>query len=413
MTVPLLDVTTVPAYIAGRADLAEVVDATTLTVREVGDGNLNLVFVATDAAGRSVVLKQSLPYVRLVGESWPLSQDRILAEARGYDAAVRHAPDLVPRYHGLDVDRRVLVLEDLSAWSVWRTALDAGVATPGAARDVGRYVADVAFGTSVLGSSSEDVRAAVAASVNPEMCRITEDLVFTEPYVDHPHNSWDAALDADVLALRDAALLDEVAALKYRFLTAAQALVHGDLHTGSVFVAPPGTPGPAAKVFDLEFAFYGPVGFDLGALLGNYLLARARAAVLDAPAHHQAWLAGLAGETWDAFEQRVRDRWASHADTALTDGFLDAWLRQVWQDAVGFGGLKAIRRVVGLAKASDLQTLDGPERAAAARAVLRTARTWVQGRADVAGPADLPDLVLPDVVRPDRAVRHDAPRVGA
>ena len=40
-------------------------------VREVGDGNLNLVFIVTGPAG-GVVVKQALPYVRLVGESWPL-----------------------------------------------------------------------------------------------------------------------------------------------------------------------------------------------------------------------------------------------------------------------------------------------------------------------------------------------------
>ncbi len=44
-------------------------------VREVGDGNLNLVFIVTSGAAGAVV-KQALPYVRLVGESWPLPLDR-------------------------------------------------------------------------------------------------------------------------------------------------------------------------------------------------------------------------------------------------------------------------------------------------------------------------------------------------
>lgn len=41
------------------------------TVREVGDGNLNLVFIVEGPEG-AVVVKQALPYVRLVGDSWPL-----------------------------------------------------------------------------------------------------------------------------------------------------------------------------------------------------------------------------------------------------------------------------------------------------------------------------------------------------
>ena len=41
------------------------------SVDEVGDGNLNLVFIVRGSKG-SVIVKQALPYVRLVGDSWPL-----------------------------------------------------------------------------------------------------------------------------------------------------------------------------------------------------------------------------------------------------------------------------------------------------------------------------------------------------
>lgn len=40
---------------------------------EVGDGNLNLVFIVKSEQG-SVIVKQALPYVRLVGDSWPATQ---------------------------------------------------------------------------------------------------------------------------------------------------------------------------------------------------------------------------------------------------------------------------------------------------------------------------------------------------
>ena len=42
-------------------------------VREVGDGNLNLVFIVEGPAG-SVCVKQALPYVRAAGPSWPMSR---------------------------------------------------------------------------------------------------------------------------------------------------------------------------------------------------------------------------------------------------------------------------------------------------------------------------------------------------
>lgn len=53
-----------------------------------------------------------------------------------------------------------------------------------------------------------------------------------------------------------------------RFCERAQALIHGDLHTGSIMVTADST-----QVIDPEFAFYGPMGFDIGAFLGNLILA--------------------------------------------------------------------------------------------------------------------------------------------
>ena len=98
----ILNPETVPAYIAKTDGLNDIVDTSTLEVSEVGDGNLNLVFVCKDGNGNGICLKQSLPYVRLVGEGWPLTPERVVAEARGLKAAVDHVPDLVPAYYGLD-----------------------------------------------------------------------------------------------------------------------------------------------------------------------------------------------------------------------------------------------------------------------------------------------------------------------
>ena len=382
MSVPVLTVATVPDYIASQPHLAALVDVATVDVVEVGDGNLNLVFIVTDATGRSLTLKQSLPYVRMVGESWPLSQDRILAEDRGYRAAVQFSPDSIPEYFGLDEPTRTIAMQDLSAWTVWRRALNDGRTHPGVAASLGQYVARIGFGTSAFGLDSAALKVAQDGATNPELCKITEDLIFTHPFIDHPDNAWDDALTPDVLSLREGGLVDEAAELKYAFMTRSEALIHGDLHTGSVFV-PDEASGETARVFDIEFAFYGPLAFDIGSLFGNILLAEARAAVLGRPAEFRSWLAGLRGEVWTAFETEFRSLWPSRVDPAFTDAFLDRWLAQTFSDAVGFGGLKAIRRIVGLAKASDIQSLDEAPRLEAARAVLRTARGWVEGRRDI------------------------------
>ena len=71
-------------------------------------------------------------------------------------------------------------------------------------------------------------------------------------------------------------------------MTHGEALIHGDLHTGSVMVG-----GGRAAAIDPEFAFYGPVGFDLGALWANAAIAASRADRLGRPEAFRAHVAAI------------------------------------------------------------------------------------------------------------------------
>lgn len=51
--------------------------ATYRTIPQVGDGNINFVYIVSGPAG-GLCIKQALPYVRCVGESWPLTQVRVI-----------------------------------------------------------------------------------------------------------------------------------------------------------------------------------------------------------------------------------------------------------------------------------------------------------------------------------------------
>ena len=105
---------------------------------------------------------------------------------------------------------------------------------------------------------------------NTAMSQISEDLIFDEPYFAAPLNRHTAPdLDELVAALRrDAELKLAVQAMKWRFMNQPECLMHGDLHTGSVMVTELDT-----RVIDAEFAGYGPMGFDVGMLIANLLMA--------------------------------------------------------------------------------------------------------------------------------------------
>jgi 5-methylthioribose kinase len=92
-----LTVEGVPAYVRSRPELSALVPDDPLTVREVGDGNLNLVFIVrSDPAVPGVVLKQSLPWVRVFGEGWPLTIERARHEADAYEVHQRFAGAAIP-----------------------------------------------------------------------------------------------------------------------------------------------------------------------------------------------------------------------------------------------------------------------------------------------------------------------------
>jgi 5-methylthioribose kinase len=71
-----------------------------LTSHEIGDGNLNLVFrISETATGKSIILKQALPYAKVVGESWPLTLDRARIESEALLIEEGLNPDLVPHVY--------------------------------------------------------------------------------------------------------------------------------------------------------------------------------------------------------------------------------------------------------------------------------------------------------------------------
>jgi 5-methylthioribose kinase len=235
-------------------------------VREVGDGNLNLVFVV-EGARTGVVLKQALPYVRLVGESWPLPVRRAFFEHQALTAQAKVAPAHVPKVFHFDETLALTVMAYLNPHIILRKGLIRGTVYPKLADHMATFMAETLFATSDLGQPAAAKKKHMALFCdNTELCRITEDLVFTDPWRVAEANRWTSPqLDVTAASVRaDGPWKRAAQEYKLKFLGCAQALIHGDLHSGSIMVTESET-----YAIDPEFAFYGPMGFDIGALLGN------------------------------------------------------------------------------------------------------------------------------------------------
>lgn len=357
-----LDVRSVGAYAAPYLQ-EPVVDA-----QEIGDGNLNLVF-RVQGESTSVIVKQALPYLRVAGESWPLTRHRARIEAEAISIHDKLSTGVLPSVLDFDNSMSAIVMQDLVGYSSWRDALIARSSPSGVAERVGRYCAQVLLGTSDVIMASRDRKLLKRDFVYSELCLVTEDLVFTAPYINAESNRFDPELSDLVDELhRDRALRAAAAQLRFAFKTRDEALIHGDLHTGSVMVAADGD----TRVIDLEFAFFGPFGFDPAMLLANLAFARlsheARGdfafsrAVDEAASEYWASLADEASRLWDH-----REPW------------YQTFLARLLEDAGRFAGMEMIRRMVGLAHVKDVDSLPKPLRTSVQRQVIANGRELMVG----------------------------------
>jgi 5-methylthioribose kinase len=355
-----------------------------LDCREIGDGNLNLVFHISDkVSGKSIIMKQALPYVRVVGESWPLTLDRARIESQALIIQDSICPGLVPKVYHYDKDLALTVMEDLSTHLIVRKGLAARKSYPHFARHIGTFLARTLFLTSDFALPAQVKKKKVVQFTNPEMCKISEDLIFTDPYFDTETNSFNPLIADWVEEIwKNNQLKLEVAKLKEGFLTQAQALIHGDLHTGSMMVTEEDT-----KVLDPEFAFYGPIGFDIGTVFGNLLLSFAshegHTPDSQERMNYQVYLLKMIEQLWSYFDEEFRLLWEKESKerTAVIPGYVDHYLQQALEDASGYAGCEMMRRIIGLAHVSDLETITDPNlRVKGEKLALRVGQTLVLER---------------------------------
>jgi 5-methylthioribose kinase len=343
------------------------------SISEVGDGNLNLVFIVRGTSG-GIAVKQALPYVRLVGESWPLPLSRSHYEHQALTLQARLAPGLVPVVLHHDEALALIAMELLEPHIIMRKGLISGICYPRFVEDITTFLAQTLFFTSDLAVRAAQKKDGIAAFAgNHALCKITEDLIFTDPYREAEQNRWTSPwLDATAARFRedmDAHVV--ISRLKLKFLGSPEALIHGDLHTGSIMVTESET-----RMIDPEFAFYGPMGFDLGAVIGNLIMAYLASAGHErSPGERrafEAWVVETIESVWGEFSRKFVELWRAEAQgdaypatlftgeagAARLEGERQAYMARLFQDMVGFAAAKIIRRILGLAHNIDFEWIE-------------------------------------------------------
>ena len=364
-----------------------------LVCKEIGDGNLNYIFkIDSLSTSKSLIIKQSGPVAR-ISDEFKLSADRnrIEYEILKYQSTL--APGLVPEVYSYDPIMNCTSMEDLSDHVIMRTEMINHKQFKKFADDITTFMVNTLLLTSDVCMEHKAKKELVKNFINPELCEISEDLVYTEPFSDINNRNDIFAPNVEWVKeniYSDEALKLETAKLKFDFMNNAQALVHGDLHTGSIFIKEDST-----KVIDPEFAFYGPMGYDIGNVIANLMFALANAQAYE-KAEQIKWLENTIVEVIDLFKEKFSKAWDEKASeyTAKYKGFKEYYLDTVLRDTAAVAGLEGIRRIVGIAHVKDITSIqDEEQRTKAERLCMLASKSFIMKREELKTGKDFLEVI--------------------
>ena len=365
----ILDRDSLPAYLASIPEVVAVLgDEPNPEILEIGDGNLNFVYRVTNPvdSSKAVIVKQAVPYLRMVGEEWPLGRDRMTYEIRALQLYNELVPDLVPTIHHADEEMSTLVMQYLDDHLILRLGMIDGVTYPDVATHIGLFMAETLFKTSAWSMASEERRQLMDRfTMNAELCKLTEEFIFTFPYMEHDSNYSNPETDqwARENIHTDTQYKLDVLAFKDLFVSKADALLHADLHSGSLMVNQ-----TESYVIDMEFAYFGPFGFDVGKVISNFLLCCTSHLHRTGGAEYRTWLIDQIEVIWNTFAQRFDELWVAAGDSAmLIDGLLTSdefaalrsqFMVELLQESAGFAACSMARRTLGIAGVADIRDIE-------------------------------------------------------
>ena len=358
----LLDCDEVISYVKEKNLFSENAN---LTVKEIGDGNINYIFkVENKIDGKSIILKQADKLLRSSGRPLDLTRSKIEANILRIENNL--APHYVPEIYFYDEIMCVLAMEDISEYKNLRTELIAGKIFPNFADNISEFLSRTLLLTTDLFMNKFEKKKNVKEFINPELCDISECLVFTEPYDNNKSRNIITAGNEEFvenMLYKNEDLHFTILKLREKFMNYSQSLIHGDLHSGSIFINEKGI-----KIIDPEFSFYGPMAYDIGNVIGNlyFPLYRAKFFMEDSKKKEEFinWLEKCILDIPILFSEKCKLLWEKYSNDKLLKNkkFRDYYIENIVKDSLAYAGTEMIRRTVGDAKVLELTSLENSEK---------------------------------------------------
>lgn len=327
-----------------------------ITCQEIGDGNINYVF-RLKGEKKSYIFKQADALLR--SSQRPLSQNRMDIEAFMLNYYNKSTPKFSPKLYFYDRDLKLIVMEDLFDYKNLRHEYMNGNFYQGTTKKLGEFCVKSLLPTTIFYMDLNKRRKLQSMICNEDMCNITEDLVLTEPFIDYKkRNVITEGLEKYVEEniYNDRNLQLRAAVLKEKFVNDKQALIHGDLHTGSIFVKE-----GSVKIIDPEFATFAPVGYDLGNVLANLFFAllyneevlKSVEGTNEIKHHIEIFIKSLYSSFAEYFKKK------KVIDPSFNNkNFINKTIQEYMTDMYSFCGTELLRRTIGDSKVLELTSID-------------------------------------------------------
>lgn len=248
-------------------------------------------------------------------------------------------------------------MEDLKSFLVLRDALMKGQIYHHLQEQITDFLVETTLSTADFFMDPFTKKENVVKYTNKELCKISEELVFREPFFNVlKENVFSPELSKFVEdnLYNNSKLQLEAAKLKYEFMNNSQALIHGDLHTGSIFVD-----DNYIKVADCEFAFYGPIGYDLGTIMANFIFAYVYHVNVTKDRNYTSFLFKVIDDIVRLFKNKFITKFLNDSDdvSVQNDYFIEYYLLDVLKTAFGICGLELLRRTTGCARVKEIESV--------------------------------------------------------
>lgn len=330
-------------------------EATMRAVIPPEHGNLNHVCQVTDGKGNKLFIKQAGDTLR-ISEDMTATLDRNRQESEILQLEEKMAPGMVPHIYFYDTVMSACGMEDCSDYEVMRGAMLKHKTYPHFAENISTFMVETLLLSSDIVMDHREKKELVRKFITPDLDDITEKLVLMEPYLGADRNNIfepnRAFVEQELYG--DEALHLEVSKLKFRFMCDAQALLHGDLHTGSIFINE-----KDLKVFDCEFGTYAPMGYDTGNVIANLIFAYGNGLSTDDTAFCD-WTMDMIEKSFDLFCEKFSRRYDETVTEPMAKvrGFKEHYIENLLNDTAGYAGTELHRRTVGMANVADLTSIE-------------------------------------------------------